>query len=301
MTTEIADILKGYITGYFVDRLAGKVRTVRFKAEKDGGGSTVQTYPVACNVSASDCVNNNSYQDLVPNSGKRSVVYFEDNGGMRMTGKVRGRQMYEADLRLVVWLNLKLLGQTDCNYASSVYGHVTGLLPMQPVNTGSFSLFKVSGISMPNQDASIFSKYTYDETVNQYILFPYDYFAMDIKVSFGIRPDCLPAIGEGDVSDCEVIIPPAGDSGNAPSLGTRPFAFKGNDTDTQVIDGTVTVFNPLGFDARGKTLLSLLSDGVGRNFTPEITPLDCTFTPATGTFVWAGVVSSDTIITGTWK
>lgn len=84
-------------------------------------------------------------------------------------------------------------------------------------------------------------------------------------------------------------------------VGIFSFAGKGNDTTTIVFDGTVTPENPLGFNLIGKTLLSIATDGIVRNFNPFIPPVDLTFDNTTGTLTFVGVVSSDTIITGTYK
>lgn len=84
-------------------------------------------------------------------------------------------------------------------------------------------------------------------------------------------------------------------------VGVFSFAGKGNDTTIIVFDGTITSENPLGFNLIGKTLLSIATDGIQRNFNPFIPPVDLTFDNITGTLTFVGDVSSDTIITGTYK
>jgi hypothetical protein len=68
------------------------------------------------------------------------------------------------------------------------------------------------------------------------------------------------------------------------------FAVNGNDTTTVVVAALV-----------GKTLLSLTSGGVVRNFDTGISPLDCTFTSGTGTLVFASAIAAEDVITGTYK
>lgn len=68
------------------------------------------------------------------------------------------------------------------------------------------------------------------------------------------------------------------------------FAVNGNDTTTVIIAALV-----------GKTLLTLTTGGINRNFNPAVSPLDATFTSATGTLVFASAIASDDIISGTYK
>ena len=44
------------------------------------------------------------------------------------------------------------------------------------------------------QVKSIFSKYSYDETILQFLRPPFEYFAIDLIVTFIMRGDCLPEI-----------------------------------------------------------------------------------------------------------
>ena len=70
----------------------------------------------------------------------------------------------------------------------------------------------------------------------------------------------------------------------------QPFAVNGNDTDTIIVT-----------DLIDKTLLSLSTDGVQRNFLGTATPQDCVFTSGTGELVFLSEVSSGSIIQGTYK
>ena len=91
MTTDFAEALKTEISGLpFIDRLAGMVRPVTFSEETDTGKRR-KVFPVACNVSAADCVTSGKYQDLVPDSAKKSVLYFEENGGATVVGKEKNQ------------------------------------------------------------------------------------------------------------------------------------------------------------------------------------------------------------------
>jgi len=41
------------------------------------------------------------------------------------------------------------------------------------------------------KSAAIFSKYSYDEAVTQYLMYPFDYFALDITTDFLINKSCI--------------------------------------------------------------------------------------------------------------
>ena len=110
MTGALAAILRTYLQGLpFVDRLAGVVRTVTITGE-DGKR---KAFPVACNVTNADCTAGR-YQDLVPDSSRKSVMYFED-GGTVLTGLLKGDPQFRSTIRLIGWLNLKKMGLTDCD------------------------------------------------------------------------------------------------------------------------------------------------------------------------------------------
>ena len=80
MTNDIAEILKDKIAGLpFVDRITGLVKILSFRETQENGSSKLKSYPIACNVTAGDCVNTGKYQDLVPNSSKKSVIFFRSH------------------------------------------------------------------------------------------------------------------------------------------------------------------------------------------------------------------------------
>lgn len=220
MTNDIADIIKSKIEGLpFVDRLAGLVKVLTISEETDLGKKR-KSFPVACNVSASECNNISKLKDLTPDSSKRSVMYFEEFGGTVMTGTDRNYLLFRSSVRLVCWLNLKKMGLTDCGWSSTaVLSIMKELSSMtQPANyNNKYIQLQVKQINEAEKSPLIFSKYTYDEASNQYLIYPYDYFAINITVEFKINANCIDPLEIPDLPLCDDNVTP---NPNTPTVGT---------------------------------------------------------------------------------
>src|SRR5688500_11718175 len=70
-------------------------------------------------------------------------------------------------------------------------GYVLNQLSGNPWNDGVFSRLSVTVSKILPQDRNIFAKYTYKETDVQYLLPPYEFWAVDLKVKFSIPYACL--------------------------------------------------------------------------------------------------------------
>jgi hypothetical protein len=208
MNNKIASIFKGYLeTLSWADKVAGLVQTVSIRT----ADSTAKSYPISCDVTADACISG-AYQDLCPNSKKKSVLYFEDKG-VSMVARQGTRLKFKSSMRLVGWVNLKLIQEAECDADTIGCGSigdyvidVINLLPNSPIQTADFISIMVSDIAEAERDVSIFSKYTYSETGVQYLMFPYGYFALDLSIDFTIP--CVP--GSAPV----VIVPGAVDNEN---------------------------------------------------------------------------------------
>lgn len=186
----------------FVDKHAGLVQTLEYKAEgvmPDNGNNApalIKRYPISCDVDDaenSSCSPNNGMKDLVPDSTKRGIMYWENNGGISPLPKVRNGFQYEARLRLVCWLNRNLL-TNDPNLALSTVTmtYITGLLTnINPWNDGPFATISAVVRNIPAGNASLFSPYTYDQTELQYLLPPYEAWGIDFGVKFTTPLTCM--------------------------------------------------------------------------------------------------------------
>lgn len=191
MNNKIANLLKSYIAELeWSDKLSGLVQTAHIRV-KNGEDVSEKSYPVSCDISADACVKG-AYQDLAPDSKKKSVIYFEDKG-VSFVERIGNRMKFDASLRLVCWLNHSLIqgGICDpdtigCGSTGDYVIDVIKALPTTPIKTDDFISIQITGISQAERDVSIFSKYSYNEVATQYLMFPYDYFALDLNISFTV-------------------------------------------------------------------------------------------------------------------
>lgn len=194
MNRKVANILKSKIEDLgFVDRLAGLVQPVRVDV-KSGDGRSEKVFPISCDLTHSECIKGN-YEDLAPNSKHKSVIYFEDNG-VRYVRTERNNIYYESSLRLVGWLNLARLYELDCKYdkcdiTACVITNIIQAFHGTPYHDSPFlNIYSVIA-SQEIRDANIFGRYTYNEKVTQYLMAPYDFFALNIQTAFAVPVGCI--------------------------------------------------------------------------------------------------------------
>jgi len=195
MNQAIANIIKNHISGLdFIDKIAGLVSACTFDIvvrDKENNPTTVQkTFPIACCLTEK-CTIETAYQDLMPNSDYKTVIYFEDKGVSWV--KTEGRyKHYTSNVRLVCWINVaKILGDTckegdTCTLSTHLIAEIIRSLPEFPGHHNPFNMVFSEVIDQEVRSPSIFSAYTYDEKHSQYLMYPYDYFALDIQTSFAI-------------------------------------------------------------------------------------------------------------------
>jgi hypothetical protein len=189
MNNKIANLIKSYVDDLeWSDKIAGLVQTANIRV-KNGEDVSDKSYPVSCDISADACIKG-AYQDLAPDSKKKSVIYFEDKG-VSFVEKIGNRLKFDSTLRLVCWLNHSLIqgGICDpdtigCGSTGDYVIDVIKSLPTSPIQTDDFISIQITGISQAERDVSIFSKYSYNEVATQYLMFPFDYFALDLTISF---------------------------------------------------------------------------------------------------------------------
>ena len=194
MIKDIANILKAKLQPLpFVDRLAGVVQIAR--SQETVEGKLIQTrFPISCDVNGEDCAEGGQRLiDLIPNSEKKSVFYFEDIGGAQFIDRTRNDLNFQANLRLVGWLNMKELGKNQCSVTSLIVANVIRALTQgkKTFNEDPFTRITIEINQQVLNNANIFSDYTYKETETQYLMYPYDFFALDLRVFFSINENCM--------------------------------------------------------------------------------------------------------------
>ncbi len=204
MNQAVANILKDYIIDLgFVDKIAGLVATQSMTITGEDGVKTIKRYPVACCVTAEDC-KLGAYNDLTPDSKYKTVIYFED-GGTSFLSAAGNFRRYQSRLRLVCWINVpKLEGEIwcsegPCTASTNIIISIIRAIPNFPENFAPLMQVRYEVTNQAVRDSGIFSRYTYNELQTQYLLAPYDYFALDLTVDFAI---CITGTDEYDASCC---------------------------------------------------------------------------------------------------
>jgi len=190
MNQAVASIIRSKINGLdFVDKIAGLV-SVQSMIVKDGDNNVTKTYPVACCTTADDC-KSGAYNDLCPDSKYKTVIHFED-GGVSFERSESHWKYYKSTLKLVCWINVAKILDHDCNegtactLSSRLIAEIIRCLPEFPEHHYSLKHFHAEVTGQEVRSSSIFSSYTYNEKQVQYLMYPYDYFALTIESSFAI-------------------------------------------------------------------------------------------------------------------
>lgn len=195
MTDYLADILKDRLIGQpGIEKISGNTvvltkEDVLYDKDNNEIGTMTLRYPIADKAQVSDCEETGElFVPMIPDSKFKSVSYFEDNGTRQLQ-----RGEYETKIRYVWWGNLYHLGELDTarNLPTLVQANVIKELCGQPFNAGIMQRININVDNIPPKSNNIFSKYTYKETDVQYLLHPYDYFAIDFLVTYRINPKCL--------------------------------------------------------------------------------------------------------------
>jgi len=194
MNQAIANIIKGHIEDLdFVDKIAGLTSVATFAVKGADNTPVEKTVPIACCVTAEDC-KQGAYNDLMPDSKYKTVIYFEDGGVSfeRAEGKWK---YYTSTLSLVCWINVARINSEycktgeACTLAAHLIAEIIRVLPEFPQNSSPFGHVYSEVTSQAVHSSSIFAAYTYDEKHSQYLMYPYDYFSLEITTKFAICLD----------------------------------------------------------------------------------------------------------------
>lgn len=195
MNKEIAKVLRDRLKEDeglpFVEKYAGLVQTV---TEQVGANDVkkVRKYPVSTEVVIGNVCSQHE-EEMTPDSAMKGILYFEDNG--TTPNGMKGEDFeYTSALTLVCWINRGKV-------VSNIYSEITGIaiqniisklrIGENPENVSMFKKMSVSVSRILPQEASIFSKYTYEEAETQYLRPPFEFFALSLQVKYSINQKCL--------------------------------------------------------------------------------------------------------------
>lgn len=202
MTNEIAQVLVSYLSSLpFKDKIGGFVRAATFE-NGDGEKLVKKTIPIDCNATVTQC-NSGKFTDFVPDAKYKSIIYFEDLGTNKYNENNTADFCFETRLRLVCWINQKKIGNTACSISTAAVIAILKLLPLDKyTNSGIFNRIRISFDGELIKDKNIFSKYTYDESVIQYLMPPFDYFALNFTVKYCVNSSCTTTFVINPEDDC---------------------------------------------------------------------------------------------------
>lgn len=199
MIVEAGNIIVGFLeplvvggsgSNPFIDKLTGVVKPIT-KIDLDKDNKPIRkTFPVSCNVNAEDCLSNGRYKDLTPDSKIGCMVYLEDVSS-KFAGRDGRKYNWINQYRLVSWINQKKLGVDSCNVTSNIITTIIELLPEFPFNSGVFQRGEIDVIAQDPKSFNPFSKYSYDEDRTQYLMYPYDYFSLQIEFRYQLDKSCF--------------------------------------------------------------------------------------------------------------
>lgn len=187
MIEDIVNLIKSDIqTLAFIDKIGGIVKPMIIK--KINGDATIdKTIPVCYNDTKTKC-EVSDYVDYCPNTKFKSVSYFEGNELNQIDSTAKYVQ-YETVLRFVCWLNLPLINQT-LTPLNNVPFEILEAVNRRLNNVSPFVFGRITQANII-KGSDIFSPYSYDEAENQYLIFPFDYFAVDFTVNFRVPFACI--------------------------------------------------------------------------------------------------------------
>jgi len=184
MITKIAELIRTEISGLtWADRIGGVVKPARISVAGEE-----KVFPIDFNNLADPC-NPSVYLDFVPDSSKRSIIYFEDQG-LEVVNSGCTFTDCTASLKLVCWTNLARIN-ADYTDAVPLKLDLVKNIPARLPNTDWITKILATFAGEDTKSPAIFSAYTYDETMTQYLIYPYDYFALNYSVKFSFANSCF--------------------------------------------------------------------------------------------------------------
>lgn len=194
MNALIALLLKDRISQFaYVDKLGGLVRSVSFER----AGKTI-VLPVGADVQDPLQCGDAEILDLVPDERYGVIVFFEDRGLVPIKSRTRGLS-WTSSLRLVCWVNTAKLGG-DANAGDKVMQQFLQAINHGPYNVDPFIGVRHRTTGVAAKGATIFGAYTFPDSSRQYLLYPFDAFALEIATEFRVKAGCEPEVSGTDVA-----------------------------------------------------------------------------------------------------
>lgn len=206
MIAQLATILKDRLNAIdngvgkqkgliFIDKIAGMVQVgEKVQPTEIPGAFAVTKFPISLDVDYEECIGSGCYKDLVPNSKLKGILYFEDFG-TTMPSRDKGNFNYISKIRLVCWINNKLIQGDNCkSINNALITQIRKNLEIGYFNSGNYSRINVKGTAIIENDYRLFERYTYPKDVIKFLMHPYEAFGIDFIVEYAISEHCIPDI-----------------------------------------------------------------------------------------------------------
>lgn len=210
MNAQLANILKNKLSSIdngldeqgqqlpnglpFIDRMAGLVITgEKAQPATIEGAFTVSKFPISVDADYEECMNKACYKDLVPHSKLKGILYFEGMGTQPL-GNDHGNFKYLVRLRLICWINNKLIQGNSENCLSISHKLITKIrstLEQGIFNANGFTKIKVHATNIIDNEYKLFERYTYPQDSIKYLMFPYEAFGIDLQAECTIANSCV--------------------------------------------------------------------------------------------------------------
>lgn len=197
MNRAIASVVRDRILSKtdFIEIAAGLVQTVeRVNVQGPEMKAVSFKHPISADVTSTnpDCIQPNGYADLSPDSTRKSILYFEDQG-VQILRRESSFIHYRSKLRAIAWFNLSYF-ENPLQVTAAMTNAIISSLTMNPINAGNISRLFLTGSSVPIIGMNLFSSYSFKDPIHQYLMAPYDIVAVDLQIDFAINVSCLPVV-----------------------------------------------------------------------------------------------------------
>lgn len=118
----------------------------------------------------------------VPDASKRCIVYF-DSSQSNLAKSLDKASSYNAIVSLICWYNTNGFENKE-NIQTRLISRFSERVKSAKYEVGDFLDLGEIEVTKVIEDASFFTKYTYDQANSQYLTYPYGYFKIDFKVDF---------------------------------------------------------------------------------------------------------------------
>lgn len=214
MITRILKPLDDLISAKtYVDAYGGLAQQAVSVEEIEGSGVfNTAIFPVSMHTTGEECLSGN-YSDMVPDASRKSIFYFEgltDLNFSEIPGQKQPARTSNAgrvatvDYRLVGWLNLPQLGESEMIsdlIVGDLLGSIHGKTIENPPYLPFVSKIKFKVIKQSNRDIKIFSRYSYGANM-ALLLYPYDFFGLVVRAQITLKGGDCYNYEEGQALGC---------------------------------------------------------------------------------------------------